>query len=68
MVQQVEAGVTSFSNPNMDAHLKKHGASRLYVSGVYSEGCIRATAIGARKKGYHVVLVAHEVREKPVKY
>jgi nicotinamidase-related amidase len=51
----------AFSNPNLDAHLKKHGASRLYVSGVYSEGCIRATAIGARKRGYQVVLVADAI-------
>jgi nicotinamidase-related amidase len=51
----------AFSNPDLAAHLKKHRASRVYVIGVYTEGCIRATSIGARKKGYQVVLVADAV-------
>lgn len=51
----------AFSNPDLDAYLKKRRVSSIYVCGVYSEGCIRATAVGARKKGYQVSLIVDAV-------
>jgi nicotinamidase-related amidase len=51
----------AFSNPDLNAYLKKRRVSSIYVCGVYSEGCIRATAVGAIKKGYQVSLVADAV-------
>ncbi len=51
----------AFSNPDLDTYLKKLGVGRIYVSGVYSEGCVRATAFGAKKRGYEVFLIADAV-------
>lgn len=51
----------AFSNPDLDTYLKRHGVSRVYMGGVNSEGCIRATAVGAMKKGYQVPLIADAV-------
>jgi nicotinamidase-related amidase len=51
----------AFSNPDLDAYLKKHRVTSIYMCGVYSEGCIRATAVGARKKGYQVSLIVDAV-------
>lgn len=51
----------AFSNPDLDAYLNKYGVSTIYMCGVYSEGCIRATAVSAKKKGYQVFLVVDAV-------
>ena len=51
----------AFSNPNLDIYLKKHGVGTIYLCGVYTEGCIRATAISAKKKGYQVSLLVDAV-------
>ncbi len=56
-----KAKADAFSNPDLDTYLKKHAVSNIYLCGVYSEGCIRATALGAKKRGYQVSLVVDAV-------
>ncbi len=45
----------AFSNPDLHAYLQSEDISRIVLVGVFAEGCIRATAQGARALGYSVV-------------
>jgi len=47
---------SAFSNADLDPYLRDKSVSRLYIVGVFAEGCIRATAIEARSLGYEVVV------------
>jgi nicotinamidase-related amidase len=46
----------AFSNPDLHSYLQDKSVSRLYIVGVFAEGCVRATAIQARSLGYEVVV------------
>jgi nicotinamidase-related amidase len=45
---------SAFTNPDLDYWLRANAVTRLYVLGVFAEGCVRATAIDARQRGYAV--------------
>jgi len=47
---------SAFSNPDLHPYLQSLSVSRLYIVGVFAEGCVRATAIAARSLGYEVVV------------
>ena len=47
---------SAFSNPELAPYLRAHGVSKVYVLGVFAEGCIRATAAEARQLGFDVVV------------
>lgn len=44
----------AFSNPALHAYLQSQAASLVCVMGVFAEGCVRATARGAKALGYAV--------------
>jgi nicotinamidase-related amidase len=45
----------AFSNPELHAFLQSKSVSQIWVAGVFAEGCVRATALGARALGYDVI-------------
>jgi nicotinamidase/pyrazinamidase len=51
------------SNVNFDAILKSLGERRFVVFGVATDYCVRSTALGLRKRGKRVDLVADAVKE-----
>jgi nicotinamidase-related amidase len=52
---------SAFSNPELEPFLRAHGVKRLYVLGVFAEGCVRSTAVDAVKRGYAVHVIADAV-------
>lgn len=44
----------AFSNPELHGYLQANAVGRVCVMGVFAEGCVRATALAARKLGYDV--------------
>jgi nicotinamidase-related amidase len=47
---------SAFANPELAPYLKANGVEKVFVLGVYAEGCVRATAIEAVRLGYEVVV------------
>jgi nicotinamidase-related amidase len=45
---------SAFSNHTLDALLRGQGTREIYLLGVFAEGCVRATAIDALRRGYKV--------------
>lgn len=48
----------AFEATTLDALLRERAVGTLYVTGLVTEGCVRATCLGGLKRGYAVVLVA----------
>jgi len=48
----------AFEATDLDALLTARSVGTVYVTGLVSEGCVRATCLGGVKRGYHVVLVS----------
>ncbi len=51
----------AFSNPELDAFLRKSGVQHLVIVGVFAPACVRATARGALRTGYRVTVVGDGV-------
>jgi nicotinamidase-related amidase len=51
----------AFTNPALDAWLRAEQVNHLVVLGVMANACVRATALGARNRGYRVTLVRDAV-------
>jgi nicotinamidase/pyrazinamidase len=51
-----------FENTRLEDVLKEVSPDRIYVFGVTTEYCVRAAALGLRKRGYPVVLVKDAVQ------
>jgi nicotinamidase-related amidase len=51
-----KAEANAFSNPKLNAFLQSQSVSLVCVIGVFAEGCVRATALGARALGFTVVV------------
>ena len=47
---------SAFSNMDLEAYLRGEGVGKIWIIGVMSEACVRATALGARKLGFEVVV------------
>ena len=47
---------SAFSNPDLGRFLRGHGIKSLFVFGVFAEGCVRATALDAKRQGYDVTV------------
>ena len=47
---------SAFSNPGLEPYLRANAVTRLYIFGVFAEGCVRATAVDGRRHGYEVVV------------
>jgi len=46
----------AFSNPALGAYLRRAGVTTVWIIGVMSEGCVRATAMAARRLGFDVIV------------
>jgi maleamate amidohydrolase len=47
---------SAFSNVEFESFLRANAITRLCVMGVFAEGCVRATALDAKAKGFGVVV------------
>jgi len=50
------------TNINLEEYLKQHGIDHLYVTGLATDYCVRATTLDALKKGFKVTVVSDAVR------
>lgn len=48
----------AFEATDLDAMLRERSVGTVYVAGLVSEGCIRATCLGGVKRGYRVMLIS----------
>ncbi len=56
-----KAARDAFTNPALDAYLRRAEIDRLIVFGVMADACVRATVLGARNRGYAVTVVREAV-------
>lgn len=47
----------AFEETSLDQELRARGVKQLIMTGMLTQGCVRATCIGAHELGYQVVLV-----------
>ncbi len=47
----------AFDDTSLDQELRARGVQQLIITGMLTQGCVRATCIGAHALGYQVVLV-----------
>jgi len=47
----------AFSNPELDAFLRKNEISHIYVTGLDAEYCVHKTILGALNRGYNVTVI-----------
>ena len=59
-----KAKSSAFTNPDLAAHLKSSPIDRLVICGVYTEGCVRATAIDALRTGLQTVVISDGVASR----
>lgn len=48
---------SGFGNPGLDAWLQELGVEQLWIAGVYTHGCVRATVMDAYERGYRVTVI-----------
>ena len=51
-----KASSSAFTNPELAPYLNANAVQKVFILGVYAEGCVRATAIEAVRLGYEVVV------------
>lgn len=51
----------AFSNDAFDGWLREQEVTHVYLTGVYSDGCVYATALAAKQRGYDVTIVQDAV-------
>lgn len=56
------AGYSGFESTGLDERLKSLGVSRIAVSGIATEYCVRATALDGLKAGFETVLLTDLIR------
>jgi nicotinamidase-related amidase len=54
----------AFSNPDLLAYLRRDEFTRIVITGVMAEGCVRATACSAVKHGFKVAVITDAVESK----
>jgi nicotinamidase-related amidase len=52
---------SAFTNPDLEPYLRQHDVGKVWVIGVFAEGCVRATAHAARRLGFDVVVPEAEI-------
>lgn len=55
-------GYSAFDDTNLANRLRLHGCGRLFIGGLATDYCVRATAIDALKLGFDVVVLQDAVR------
>lgn len=58
---EIEA-YSAFEGTDLAARLRKKGVNRVFVAGLATDFCVRATALDARKAGFEAVLVEDACR------
>ena len=53
---------SGFANPALDAELKRRGITRVFVCGLATDYCVKATALDALRAGYATVVLEDAVR------
>ena len=56
------AGYSGFEETGLAQQLRKSGVERVYVSGIATEYCVRATALDALKEGFETLVISDLVR------
>ena len=51
----------AFTNLALEPYLREEGFEKLWILGVFAEGCIRATALSARRRGFEVEVPQAEI-------
>lgn len=51
----------AFTNQDLEPYLREQGINKLWVVGVFAEGCVRTTALAARRLGFDVVVPEAEI-------
>lgn len=51
-----------FENPRLAEYLRRRGVTRVFVTGLATEYCVRATALGALQQGFDAVVVEDACR------
>jgi len=54
----IKASGSAFSNPEFERALRENGIGEMVLTGVYTSGCVAATAKGGLKRGFKVSLLA----------
>lgn len=52
---------SAFTNPELGLVLRAKQITRLYVLGVFAEGCVRATVVDAVRLGYEVIAIENAI-------
>ena len=51
----------AFTNLSLEPYLREEGVEKLWILGVFAEGCVRATALSARRRGFEVEVPEAEI-------
>jgi len=60
-------GYSAFDGTDLAARLKKEGVTRVFVGGLATDYCVKATALDARKRRFPVVVVTDAIAAVKVK-
>ena len=52
-----KSSASAFTNPELNEVLRASGTEHLYVLGVMTEGCVRATVVDAIRRGFRVTVI-----------
>lgn len=61
-VEREGMGYSPFENPEMEATLRENHIKRLFVTGLATNYCVRATVLDARQRGFEVIVLTDAVR------
>lgn len=61
-VQPESEGRSAFDNTHLAALLRRAGVRRVFIGGLCTDDCIRATALDALREGFEVVLLEDAIR------
>ncbi len=53
---------SGFQGTDLAAYLRKHGIRRLFIGGLATDYCVKATALDARQEGFEVFLLTDAIR------
>lgn len=59
---RADQGYSAFEGTNLTNRLRMHGCRRLFIGGLATDNCVRATALDALRLGFDVVILQDAVR------